>query len=79
MTAEKVGGVQASYSYNGLGYRTGMSFCRDGKVKKVSYTLDYSRIYDNLLENTRIRIRKPTFGEMVWKACRRNQEVRAGI
>lgn len=50
MTAEKVGGVQASYSYNGLGYRTGMSFCRDGKVKKVSYTLDYSRIYDNLLE-----------------------------
>ena len=49
-SAEKVGEAQAFYNYNGLGYRTGMNIFRNGQEKKVSYTLDYSRIYDNLLE-----------------------------
>ena len=50
ISAEKVGDAHASYAYNGLGYRIGMNVNRNGQEKKTSYTLDYSRIYDNLLE-----------------------------
>lgn len=50
VSAEKVGDAHASYAYNGLGYRIGMNVKRNGQEKKTSYTLDYSRIYDNLVE-----------------------------
>lgn len=50
VSAEKPGDACASYAYNGLGYRIGMNVKRNGQEKKISYTLDYSRIYDNLLE-----------------------------
>lgn len=43
-------GEEAVYHYNGLGYRVGMDTLQNGQKKSISYTLDYSRIYDNLLE-----------------------------
>ena len=43
-------GRKAEYLYNGLGYRIGMQNVENGVKCNTSYTLDYSRIYDNLLE-----------------------------
>ena len=43
---------EAYYSYNGLGYRVGMQTKQKERVDNISYTVDYSRIYDNLLEKT---------------------------
>ncbi len=40
----------AVYQYNGLGYRIGMTTAQQGKETAVRYVLDYSKIYDNLLE-----------------------------
>lgn len=43
-------GGRAAYQYNGLGYRTGMQSVQNGREKKVSYVLDYRKVYDNLTE-----------------------------
>lgn len=43
-------GSKAEYHYNGLGYRIGMQNTESGSIHSTSYALDYSRIYDNLLE-----------------------------
>lgn len=43
-------GETAEYQYNGLGYRVGTRFVCGGLEKTEKYTLDYSRIYDNLIE-----------------------------
>lgn len=49
-SSQSEGGERADYQYNGLGYRIGMNTVQNGQEKSVSYILDYSRIYDNLLE-----------------------------
>lgn len=43
---------KTTYQYNGLGYRTGMNSVRNGQETSVSYLLDYSKIYDNLVAKT---------------------------
>lgn len=48
--AETADGAQAVYYYNGLGYRVGAEQVKNGTETKISYVLDYSRIYDNLIE-----------------------------
>lgn len=43
---------RAVYEYNGLGYRVGRQYLRDGRSESASYVVDYGRIYDNLIEKT---------------------------
>ena len=43
---------QASYQYNGLGYRTQMHLTDETASQTVSYVSDYSQIYDNLVEKS---------------------------
>ena len=50
--AENARGEASTYAYNGLGYRIGMEILTGNEKQTVSYTLDYSRIYDNLVEST---------------------------
>lgn len=47
---QRVDGDEAAYQYNGLGYRVGMQSTQNGKESRTSYVLDYSRIYNNLME-----------------------------
>ncbi|MCD7744507.1 MAG: DUF6531 domain-containing protein [Lachnospiraceae bacterium] len=48
--AEAGDGDTAAYEYNGLGYRVGMRQSLAGTERTITYTLDYSKIYDNLME-----------------------------
>lgn len=43
-------GESAQYTYNGLGYRVNKILSSERGTKRISYKLDYSKIYDNLLE-----------------------------
>lgn len=43
-------GIKATYQYNGLGYRIGMQVTEAGRTKSISYLLDYSKIYNNILQ-----------------------------
>ena len=43
-------GEEASYLYDGLGFRVGKNTITNKGTKNTSYTIDYSRLYDNMLE-----------------------------
>lgn len=54
-------GREAEYVYNGLGYRVGMC-CKDKEgEEKTTYRLDYSKIYDNLLERQTEGLQKEAY------------------
>ena len=67
-------GIQASYQYNGLGYRTGKRIKESlpDPEKQIRYTIDLTRQYHNLLakEEEGEREYKLPLG---WK-CSRNEE-----
>ena len=42
-------GTHTEYEYNGLGYRTRANRDENGFIKESIYTVDYSKIYDNLM------------------------------
>ncbi len=50
--AKAENGDAAAYAYNGLGYRIGMRQNLAGVEREIAYTVDYSKIYDNLLERS---------------------------
>ncbi|MCD8012064.1 MAG: DUF6531 domain-containing protein [Lachnospiraceae bacterium] len=52
--AKAENGDTAAYAYNGLGYRIGMRQNLAGVEREIDYTVDYSKIYDNLLERRTI-------------------------